>query len=273
MAGDWIKMEVCTPEKAEVLAVTARMGWDDADLTVGKLFRLWRWFDQHTADGNAVGVTSALLDRIVGVTGFCESLTLVGWLTITEHGISLPNFDRHNGNTAKNRAQTAKRVAKHKGNAKANAEANATGNAHTVTEALPREEKRREDITPTNVGVESATKSRPTRKCPSAFEITSEMDQWAAEKAPLVNIESATEKFRDHTFKTAINDWPGAWRNWLRKEQEFAEQRRPATVRQQASTFRERDAQQAKALWNKVVGASNDVATIIDITPAARIAQ
>lgn len=150
MAGEWLKMEACTPEKSEVLAITDRMGWEDADLTVGKLFRVWRWFDQQTTDGNAAGVTTALLDRIVGVTGFCDAMRSVGWLCVHEGGVSLPNFDRHNGTTAKSRAQTAKRVAKHK--------ANATGNAQTVTNALPREEKRREDTSSLRSEVEAPRK-------------------------------------------------------------------------------------------------------------------
>ncbi len=157
MAGEWLKMEACTPEKSEVLAITARMGWDDADLTVGKLFRVWRWFDQQTTDGNAAGVTTALLDRIVGVTGFCEAMRSVGWLCIHESGINLPNFDRHNGNTAKSRALTAKRVAHHKANAKANA----TGNAETVSDALPREEKRRDTSTTDVVDEKPAARTRP----------------------------------------------------------------------------------------------------------------
>ena len=57
MAGDWIKVEVSTPDKREVLAITSAMGWDDPDYTVGKLIRVWRWFDQHSVDGNAAGVT------------------------------------------------------------------------------------------------------------------------------------------------------------------------------------------------------------------------
>jgi hypothetical protein len=117
------------------------MGWDDSDLTVGKLFRLWRWFDQHTASGNAHGVTSSLLDRIIGVAGFCEAVQSVGWIEISADGIRLPNFERHNGNTAKTRALTAKRVAKSKG------KGNGQGNAASVTLSLPREEKRREDAT------------------------------------------------------------------------------------------------------------------------------
>lgn len=152
MAGDWIKMECCTPEKAEVLAITAKMGWDDVDVTVGKLFRMWRWFDQQTEGGNARGVTAALLDRVIGVTGFCEAVQSVGWIEISQDGITLPNFDRHNGTTAKSRALGAKRTAKSKNRSKGNAEGNAPGdakgNARTVTQPSPREEKRREDVEP-----------------------------------------------------------------------------------------------------------------------------
>ncbi|HKS67547.1 MAG TPA: hypothetical protein VJR26_09945 [Candidatus Acidoferrales bacterium] len=147
MAGDWLKIEANLPEKEEVLSITASMGWDDCDLTVGKLFKLWRWFDQQTTDGNARRVTTALLDRIVGVSGFCEAMREVGWLDVDGSGVTLPKFERHNGSTAKSRALTAKRVAKHKGNAPSNAPSNAEGNAHTVTGPLPREEKRREDKT------------------------------------------------------------------------------------------------------------------------------
>lgn len=114
MAGPWLKMECATPDKPEVLAITAALGWDDPDLTVGKLFKLWRWFDQHTTDGNASGVTPALLDRVVGVGGFVQAVAKVDWLSISEAGISLLNFDRHNGETAKGRAETAQRVAKHR---------------------------------------------------------------------------------------------------------------------------------------------------------------
>lgn len=134
MAGPWLKMECATPDKPEVLAITAAMGWDDPDLTVGKLFKLWRWFDQQTVDGNAARVTPALLDRVVGVSGFVQAVANERWLTITEDGISLPNFDNHNGETAKQRALTAKRVAEHKANAKANGEGNDAG----VTKSVPR---------------------------------------------------------------------------------------------------------------------------------------
>lgn len=143
MAGEWIKFEANTPEKPEVFAITVALGWDDPDLTVGKLMKVWRWFDQHTIDGNAPGVTLALLDRLIGVSGLSKALCDVHWLTANDAGLLLPNFERHNGKTAKDRALTAKRVAKHKAATEGNPSANAKGNGVSVSSALPKEEKNR----------------------------------------------------------------------------------------------------------------------------------
>ena len=138
MAGDWIKFETATLEKPEVCQI-ADAADIDLDAAVGKLLRVWVWFDQQSEDGNAPSVSKKLLDRLVGVTGFCGLMESVGWMTNVDGVISLPNFERHNGKTAKNRALTAKRVANHK------VKTNADGNGAGVSGALPREEKRRED--------------------------------------------------------------------------------------------------------------------------------
>lgn len=211
MAGEWLKMECATPDKPEVLALTVKMGWDDPDLTVGKLFRLWRWFDQQTTDGNARGVTPALLDRQVGVTGFIEAVASVGWLHVDDGGVALVKFDRHNGATAKSRAQTAKRVANHKSNAGSVSDSGAG--------ALPREEKRRSNTEA------KASVARGSKKCPADFALTDEMKAWAGEHCPNVDPAAELEKLKDYTFKTAHSDWPGTLRNWLRTAQEGAGQR------------------------------------------------
>jgi 5-methylcytosine-specific restriction endonuclease McrA len=114
VAGDWIKFECNLPEKPEVLAITAALGLDDPDATVGKLMRLFRWFDQHTTDGNAKRVTGALLDKAIGVSGLAQALIDVGWLHPSAEGMRLEKFDRHNGASAKARSETAKRVAAHR---------------------------------------------------------------------------------------------------------------------------------------------------------------
>lgn len=145
MAGDWMKMEKVTPRKPEVLEMAGTLKLSPDEI-FGKLFRLWAWADDHTEDGNAHGVTRALLDSTIGVTGFANAMAEVDWLRDLEKsdqfprgGVTFANFDRHNGKTAKKRAQTASRVAKHK------AVKVTTANATSVTKALPREEKRREE--------------------------------------------------------------------------------------------------------------------------------
>jgi hypothetical protein len=150
MAGDWMKVEKVTPRKPEILEMAAILGLS-ADDVFGKLFRLWAWADDHTQDGNARGVTFALADSEIGVTGFADAMHEVGWLERIEPcqdfprgGVCFVNFTRHNGQTAKSRALTASRVAKCK--AKAKDDGNANGNGPSVTDALAREEKRREEV-------------------------------------------------------------------------------------------------------------------------------
>lgn len=152
MAGDWIKFEVATPDKPEVYQL-ADMANIDPDAAVGKLLRVWSWFDQQTQDGNAPSVTKKLLDRSVCVTGFCDFMISVGWMDEANGVIHLSNFERHNGKTAKNRALTAKRVASHKN------KTNAEGNAAIVSIALPREDNREEVITTTSPEVSDDSES------------------------------------------------------------------------------------------------------------------
>jgi hypothetical protein len=141
VAGDWIKMTVNLPDKPEVWQIAGILGID-ADSVVGKLLRVWAWFDAHTEDGNAEGVSYPLVDRVAGVTGFAEAMALSGWLIQRGSILYCPNFDRHNGKTAKNRALTNERVAKHRQNTP---ESNAESNGLSVTKTVTREEKRREE--------------------------------------------------------------------------------------------------------------------------------
>jgi len=113
---------------------------------VGKLVRVWAWFDSHTQDGNAISVTYPLLDRIAGVAGFAEAMAMCGWLEQSGSVLRIPNFGRHNGETAKKRALTNERVAKSRElQRKGNAECNDASVTHSVTESVTREEKRREE--------------------------------------------------------------------------------------------------------------------------------
>lgn len=138
MAGDWIKMRTDLADDPAVIVLSESCGLDP-DTVVGKLHRLWSWADKHTADGNAVGVTYAFLDRYLSVPGFAEIMEQVGWLTTDGAVLTIPNFDKHNGQSAKKRCLTAQRKAKC---------VERKGNARSVTKTFPREEKRRDSNTP-----------------------------------------------------------------------------------------------------------------------------
>ncbi len=135
MAGDWIKIEVELPDKPEVHALANILSLDP-DTVVGKLIRVWQWFDKHTTDGNAHGVTHLLIGRLTAVNGFGEAMMLVGWLEQKNKTLVMPKFDRHTSQSAKTRALTNKRVKRLR-------------NAPTVTESLP-EKKRKEKNLKTN---------------------------------------------------------------------------------------------------------------------------
>ena len=202
MAGDWIKLQKDTPDKPEVLAIAARMNLDP-DAVVGKLVRIWSWFDTHTIDGNANSVTFALLDRLAGVTGFAEQMTFVGWLDQKGHLLTLPNFKYHNGETAKKRALGKNRQNKHRNTD----ESNANSNAPSVTKALP--EKRREEKS-IDIQKERAT----SVACPPDVD-QQIWDDWKqlrkAKKAPVT--ETVVNSARNEATKAnmAFSDFLSVW--------------------------------------------------------------
>lgn len=147
MAGDWIKMRTDLADDPAVIAIAVEAGIDEFSV-VGKLHKLWSWADRHcnadgNGNGNASGVTILWIDRFVGTANFGQAMLDVGWLHELESGVQFPKFDRHNTKTAKERALTAKRQSQFK--KKSNAEGNATTVTPSVTNALPTEEKRREE--------------------------------------------------------------------------------------------------------------------------------
>jgi hypothetical protein len=221
MAGDWIKVEVATSTKPEVYEIADALGMQP-DEAFGKLVRLWCYFDQNLRSGNDGSVTTSLVDRITGKDGFGDALLSVGWLERTNKGLRIPNFDRHNGQTAKKRALTARRVALHK---------KRNGNASVTLDALPREEKRREvkamgsqPASSDGDGAKRTRKRLPATPCPTQFEVTQEMSDWAVTRGlPSDRVMAETEQFLDHHRGRGQmwHDWHAAWRKWIRKAVEF----------------------------------------------------
>lgn len=109
---------------------------------VGGLHAVWCLFDTHSEDGHLTGYTSDALDELIGFSGFAKAMECIGWLRIEPDALLLPNFDEHNGQSAKRRAMDAQR--------KRNDRAQSVHemSAPNADKKRTREEKRREDKTP-----------------------------------------------------------------------------------------------------------------------------
>lgn len=129
MAGDWIKMRVNLASDPAVIQMADKLDSSENEV-VGLLHAIWSWADGHTEDGTASGVSLRWLDRFLSKPGFANAMVECGWLEVTDNGLVFPGFERHNGKSAKKRAQTKNRQQSYR-------------NAESVTEASP--EKRREE--------------------------------------------------------------------------------------------------------------------------------
>jgi hypothetical protein len=79
------------------------------DELVGKLHRLWSWADRHATDGFAKAITARWVDKFTGVAGFGDAMSAAGWLIFKDEGVTFPNFDKHNGKSAKTRCNATTR--------------------------------------------------------------------------------------------------------------------------------------------------------------------
>jgi len=134
----WIKVEHGLANKPEVLAISQQLGIPRLDV-VGRLIAIWEWFDANTTDGTNPAVTRAFLDELSNCFGFSLAMSSVGWLDEFRGVLSIPNFERHNGESAKRRALASTRMAKTRVRKVLRSQRN---------KSATREEKRREDSSP-----------------------------------------------------------------------------------------------------------------------------
>ena len=111
MAGDWIKMRANLRHDPAVIGIAHNLDSTENEV-VGLLHSFWSWVDQHSRDGAIPGVTLAWIDRFTESDGFAQALMDVGWLNGSDGDLTVPNFERHNGSSAKKRAQATVRKQK-----------------------------------------------------------------------------------------------------------------------------------------------------------------
>lgn len=118
MAGDWIKWSKGFAKKPEVLKMAGILKISRQD-TATRLMEVYEWADENIAlkdfdeEGNAYADLGDLgyqfIDETAGLQGFADAMAIAGWLNTRQNRLVFPNFDRHNGKTAKERALDQKR--------------------------------------------------------------------------------------------------------------------------------------------------------------------
>jgi hypothetical protein len=133
MAGDWIKMRSDLFTHPKVVRMASALKADRLRV-VGGLMSVWCLFDAHSADGKIEGYDFGTVDELLNWSGFAAAMSAVNWLAQDDESLVLPDFDKHNGQSAKRRAQDADRKREVR-----KASASDADNMRT------REEKRREE--------------------------------------------------------------------------------------------------------------------------------
>ena len=237
MAPLWIKVTHWTPDKPEVFCV-AELLKIDPDAVVGKLIRVWIWADQQLETCNALSVTKTLLDRVACVTGFADALMKVGWLTESEGMLNFTNFERHNGKTAKNRANTAIRVEKHRvcnGDSVTDVtQLKRSQRYKNVTPALPDRDEEEDISLP--IGSDSGKhelpkKPRKTFVPPTLEQVTA----YANERRSTVSPQKFFDYYESTNWmrgKVKVKNWEATFRTWENNDSERSQNRteRPSTA-------------------------------------------
>ena len=110
MAGDWIKFEVATLHKPEVTLAAEYLGISRRE-TLGILLDYWAWLDANARHAVVTHVSRKSLEAVLQCVGLAAVLELIGWVKFDDerHEMTVTNYDRHNGESAKTRALDAKR--------------------------------------------------------------------------------------------------------------------------------------------------------------------
>lgn len=105
MSG-WIKMGVGLRRHPKVVRMAFALKADKLRV-IGALHAVWCVFDEHSDDGHLDCYTLAIMDDEIGWRGFSAAMNAIGWLIETPEGLQAPDYEEHNGASAKRRALDA----------------------------------------------------------------------------------------------------------------------------------------------------------------------
>lgn len=204
MAGDWIKMRSDLFTHPKVVRISSALKADTLR-TVGGLMSVWCLFDAHSIDGKLEGYSAEALDDLLRWPGFSAAMVAVRWLDVEGESLVLPEFDTHNGASAKRRAQDADR--------KRNVRKESASDADKLR---TREEKRREEKKEKE---EQPRKRAPSKSAmPNDFSVSDRVKAWAVEKGH-DRLDQHLESFRAKATAKGYTyaDWDAAFMEAIRE--------------------------------------------------------
>lgn len=260
MSG-WIKMGVGLRRHPKVVRMASALKADKLRV-VGALHAVWCVFDEHSDDGHLECYTLDAMDSEIGWKGFSAAMQSVGWLIETPDGVDAPDYEEHNGASAKRRVMEASRKGKARKASASHAyirpppdgtESGQTSAPH-ADKVRNREEKRREDkkntlssqqmLAPPAVPPAAPISPDPfvgdgnlkALNCRSIVPLAASWElpeEWGVDAEALgwqpAEVLKESERFRQYWVagkgvgkRRSVKGWRQSWSNWLAKAERFA---------------------------------------------------
>jgi hypothetical protein len=113
MAGEWISVDCNLHEKQEIhelIEITSQ----GIEVCVYRVYRLFAWFQLHSADGTAKATPARLASMIVGDADFWRAVERVGWLSFDSDAgtVTISGWEKRFSKAAKARILSAARMKK-----------------------------------------------------------------------------------------------------------------------------------------------------------------
>ena len=230
----WIKIETNLFEKPEVVWLSKAMKVKPI-VVVGALVRFWSVVDGLTEDGAVALYDGGMVDEVVGVKGFAEGMVKVGWLEVCDGGIVVPGFDKHNGRSAKRRAETARAMnasrARKREQERSHVLADSEQDCSQVLaereqKVRPREEKSREILS--RESISARAHARGSRPNDVLFEVpgSGEVEQYGVQRGwPVEEVQKWLLWQRQNGWRgrdgRPIMDWRASLELWMIRAEDF----------------------------------------------------
>ena len=161
------------------------------------------------------------IDRVTGLKGFGRALERVGWIEYSEEGIRLVNYEKHNGRSAKKRAENARRAkASYDKKAELKREEGEVSHAKSAETSRKKEIQRREEkrvLSEREYSTREARENAPSLSGDFVPPGVKEVLDWAVMES--LPVEEA-EKFwlwNQARGWEGCRDWEAAARLWMRR--------------------------------------------------------